>query len=157
MFFDGHNSNHIFARRVLASLIDFSIEVAGGFLGGYFGAMIAALVIAIRGYSSADSQNAIWTGMICGFIFWGLAASWLNRVLIQGISRSSFGKKMLNLEIITKGAPVGWKSMNRNWISFSMGSDFQVVSSLDQSQMAPVISINGNSVNKEKAEDKKAA
>jgi len=157
MFFDGQIQNHLYTRRVMASLIDISIEAVGGLLGGYFGAMIAALVIALKDFSGSSTQKAIWFGMICGFIFWGTATSWLNRVLVQGVSRASFGKKIFNLEIVSTGTPISWRSMNQYWISFSMVSEFKIVSSLDQSQLAPVISINSKPAVAEKSADKKAA
>jgi len=79
MYFDAF-LNHIYVKRAIAAGIDFGIEVAAGFLGGYFGAMVAALVIVLYDVSPMATQKAIWSGMGFGFLFWSMAASLLNRV-----------------------------------------------------------------------------
>jgi hypothetical protein len=132
---------NMYARRFIAWAIDLGIELGGGLLGGYFGAMMAALVIVLHEVSPAATQAAIWTGMSFGFLFWGLAVSWVNRVLVQGMSRATFGKKFMDLEIVSTGAPINWESMMKHWISASFIGEIRVVSSLDTSQLAQVYSI----------------
>lgn len=152
----------MYLRRFIAWAIDLGIELGGGILGGYFGAMTAALVIVLHEVSPVATQAAIWTGMSFGFLFWGLAVSWVNRVLIQGMSRATFGKKFMNLEIMSTGAPINWETMMKHWISASLIGKIQVVSSLDVSKLAPVYSIHskpavGEAARSEESSDKKAA
>ncbi len=106
----------ILFRRLGAAAIDFTIEVSGGLLGSYFGAMVAALVVAIRNETPDEMQLSIWNGFGFGFVFWTLAISFLNRVLIQGLSRSSVGKKIFKLELISTGVPLTWTTMMNRWI-----------------------------------------
>ena len=147
----------IYLKRFLAMTIDFFIEIMGGVLGGYFGAMMAALVIVLNDVSPSATQKAIWTGMVFGFIFWGLSVSWVNRVLIQGFSRSTIGKKLMDLEIVSMGAPMSWKSMMKNWLGFTALGGIKVVSSLDRSEAAQIHSILEKSKIAQDADDKKAA
>ena len=133
--------NNLYLRRFVAGVVDFGIEMGGALLGGYFGAMMGALLIVIRHVSPEATQKAIWTGMVFGFVFWGAAASWMNRVLVQGMSRASVGKKLMDLEIVSTGNPITWEVMMKRWISIGFVGDISVVSSLDQSNLAPVISI----------------
>lgn len=148
-------SHQLPLRRFLASMVDFVIELGGGFLGGYFGAMLAALVIVLNEVNPQTTQKAIWTGMISGFIFWGLSISWVNRVLIQGISRASIGKKIMDIEIISTGEPISWSLMMKHWVSASLWGPIRVVSSLDQQNLARVYSISQKP--SESSSDKKAA
>ena len=167
MFFDVNYFNHIYIKRVIAGAIDVSIELGSGLLGGYFGAMMAALVIVLNQVSPASTQTAIWSGMGFGFFFWAITASWMNRVLVQGMSRATIGKKMMDLEIISTGAPISWQTMMKHWISVSMVGDIKIVSTLDTSKLAPVYSIQAKpstpavarteAANEEESSDKKAA
>ena len=134
-------SNNIYVKRTLAEAIDFSIAFGSGLLGGYFGAMTAALVIVLQDVSPTVTQKAIWTGMTFGFLFWSIAVSWVNRVLVQGFSRASIGKKMMELELISTGAPISWRLMLKHWISATMVGELKVVSTEDRSNLAPVYSI----------------
>ncbi len=106
----------ILFRRLGSAAIDLTIEVTGGLLGSYFGAMVAALVMAMRNESSDQMQISIWNGFGFGFVFWTLAISFLNRVLIQGLSRSSIGKKVFKLELISTRKPLTWNTMMKRWI-----------------------------------------
>lgn len=157
-----HFITNMYLRRFIAWAIDLGIELGGGILGGYFGAMMAALVIVLHEVSPAATQAAIWTGMSFGFLFWGLAVSWVNRVLVQGMSRATFGKKFMNLEIISTGAPINWETMMKHWISASLIGELEVVSTLDVSKLATVYSITAKPAVKdatasEDSSDKKAA
>ena len=134
--------NHIYVKRFFAASIDFGVEFGSALLGGYFGAMMAALVIVLGDVSPAATQKAIWTGMCFGFFFWGLAVSCLNRVLIQGYSRATIGKKYMNLEVVTTGSPISWEVMFKHWVTASFSGELRVVSSLDFTSVAPVISIH---------------
>lgn len=148
--------NHIYFKRVVAAGIDFSIEVFGSLLGGYFGAMVAALVIVLKETNPMLTQKAIWTGMVAGFFFWGVAVSWVNRVLIQGLSRASIGKKLMQLEVISKGEPIDWKMMMKHWLTAGLAGELAVISILDAENLAPVIPLRPKTV-EEKANEKKAA
>ncbi len=156
MFFDAL-FNHIYFKRAVAACIDFFIELGGAVLGAYFGAMVAALIIAWSDLGAESSPKAIWTGLISGFLFWGLVVSWINRVLIQGVSRSTIGKKYMQLEVISLGAPIDWKIMMKYWVSATFAGELRVVSSLDQTGMAPVIPLKPKTAGVEKSDDKKAA
>ena len=152
--------NHLYFKRAAAEIIDSSIELASGCLGGYFGAMVAALTVVLEGVSPHATQRAIWTGLISGFISWTLGSSWINRVLVQGISRSSFGKKIMNLEIVSTGEAISWTVMMKYWASASLFGPLKIVSSLDTSSFAPVYSIHAKpavGVQKTTDSEKKAA
>jgi hypothetical protein len=149
--------SQIYIKRAVAAGIDFFIEVSGGFLGAYFGAMIAALVIAWNEMGADASQKTVWAGMTVGFLFWGLTVSWFNRVLIQGVSRSTIGKKFMQLEIVSFGAPIDFRVMMIHWLTAGIYGELRVVSSLDSSGLAPVIPLKPNAADAEKANEKKAA
>ena len=106
----------LLARRIAAGLIDFSLEIGSGLLGSYFGAMLAALVVAIKDQSPEIMQASIWNGFGFGFVFWSLSISFLNRGLIQGLSRSSIGKKIFKLELISCDQPLTWGVVTRRWV-----------------------------------------
>ncbi len=102
--------------------MDFSIELFGGLLGSYFGAMVAALVTVMNHDASPQMmKGAIKGGFGLGFVFWALGISFLNRVMIQGISRASIGKKIFKLELIAEGKSLTWSRVARRWV-FSIGS-----------------------------------
>lgn len=143
-------------RRFIAAFVDFFIEMGGGCLGGYFGAMLAALVLVLHEVTPEMTQKAIWTGMVSGFVFWSLSVSWINRVLIQGMSRASIGKKIMDIEIISVGEPISWKLMMQHWLSVSLLGPIRVVSSMDSSNLAQVYSIQQKS-SPQSDTDKKAA
>ena len=158
MIFDANLLNNTYVRRFVAGAIDLGIEVGSGFLGGYFGAMMAALVIVLHEVSPVSTQKAIWTGMIFGFLFWSFAVSWVNRVLIQGMSRATTGKKFMNLEIVSTGAPISWETMMKHWLSVTLIGEVKVISTFDVSKLAPVYSINTKpAAVTEESSDKKAA
>jgi hypothetical protein len=156
MFIDAF-FNHIYVKRSLAAAIDFGIEVVSGILGGYFGAMVGALVVVLRNVSPMATQRAIWLGMGFGFLFFSIAVSWGNRVLIQGMSRATIGKRLMNLEIVSIGPAISWSVMMRHWLSASLFGEVTVVSSADQSKIAPIISISPKTTVIEDSDDKKAA
>jgi uncharacterized RDD family membrane protein YckC len=109
-------------RQFIATLMDASIELFGGLLGSYFGAMVAALVTAMNQDAGADAmQSSMKSGFGIGFAFWAISISLINRVLIQGISRASIGKKIMKLEIASSGAPLTWNRMALRWV-LSVGS-----------------------------------
>jgi hypothetical protein len=149
--------NHVFVKRAIASGIDFSIELAAGLLGGYFGAMVAALVIVLHRVSPAATQKAIWGGMGFGFLFWLVTASWVNRVLIQGMSRATIGKRMMNLEIVSNGPAISWTVMMRHWISGSLMGEVKVVMADESSVMATVVQLQPKKPAQTETEEKKAA
>ncbi|NDF16212.1 RDD family protein [bacterium] len=109
-------------RRFGAGLLDGALELTGGILGSYFGAMVAALVtVTTPGLQPEVMQSSMKSGLGIGFAFWSLSISFLNRVMIQGISRSSIGKKAFKLELIASGEPLTWPKMIFRWI-LSIGS-----------------------------------
>ena len=103
-------------RRLGSAGIDLALEVSGGVLGSYFGAMIAALVMAIKNENPNEMQKTILNGFGFGFVFCTLSISFINRVLIQGLSRSSIGKKFFELELISTGEPLSWNTMMKRWV-----------------------------------------
>ncbi len=109
-------------RKIGASLVDFILEFTGGVLGSYFGAMVAALVTVMNQNPSPHvMQSSIKSGFGIGFVFWALGVSFLNRVLIQGISRASIGKKIFRLELISTGDNLTWSKVTSRWV-YSIGS-----------------------------------
>lgn len=142
-------------RRILAAGIDFGVELLCGVMGSYFGAMVAALTMILHEVSPQATQRFIWTGMVSGFVFWYLSASWINRVLIQGISRASFGKRLMEIEIISLGAPISWSVMMRHWITAAMVGEIRVVSSRDRQNLAPIYELKKPA--DRVSQDKKAA
>ena len=115
----------LIAKRIGSAVVDGSIEIAGGLLGSYFGVMIAALLVAVRDEPAEALQHSMWHGMGFGFVFWALSVGFINRVLIQGVSRASIGKKVFKLELISSGNPLTWSTMMNRWIlsyvSFAAG------------------------------------
>jgi hypothetical protein len=148
--------NHVFVKRAIATGIDFSIEIAAGFLGGYFGAMVAALVIVLHRVSPMATQKAIWGGMGFGFLFWLITASWVNRVLIQGMSRASIGKRLMNLEIVSNGPAISWAVMMRHWVSGSLMGEVKVVSASDPMEVASVIQLQTKKATSTEGEGEKS-
>lgn len=108
-------------RRSASTLVDFSLELSGGLLGSYFGAMVAALVTAVRASAPEQIEQSMRSGFGMGFAFWALSISIVNRVLIQGISRASIGKKIFKLEIISSEQSLTWTTMFTRWV-VSVGS-----------------------------------
>lgn len=103
-------------------MVDWMIELSGGLLGSYFGVMVAALFTAMnREVTPQHMQSSIKSGLGLGFVFWALGISFLNRVLIQGISRASIGKKLFKLELISEGGPLTWSKVTARWV-LSVGS-----------------------------------
>lgn len=131
----------LWVRRWIAAGVDVLVEMICGVMGGYFGAMLAALTMVLHEVSPQMVQRSIWTGMISGFFFWALSASWINRVIIQGFSRSSIGKKIMELEIVSFGAPISWKVMMRYWLTVSLSGEIRVVFTRDQTGLATVHAI----------------
>ena len=112
------NGSHqaLLFRRFAASLVDLSLELGGGLMGSYFGAMVAALVMTLKNDSAQAMQTSIWNGFGFGFAFWTLSISFLNRVLIQGLSRASIGKKIFKLEMIAVHHPLDWPMVAKRWV-----------------------------------------
>ncbi len=105
------------ARRFAAAVLDWGIEFTGGVMGSYMGAMIAALVTAMKDAPAEQMQSSIWSGLGFGFVFWTLSISFLNRVLIQGVSRSSLGKKVFKLELISTQGELTWNVVMTRWVA----------------------------------------
>ncbi len=106
----------IIARRMASAMVDWTLEIAGGLLGSYFGVMIAALLMSVQDQPGEEIQSSMWHGFGFGFIFWALSISFINRVLIQGVSRASIGKKIFKIELISSGVPLTWKTMVYRWV-----------------------------------------
>ena len=106
----------IIFRRIGSCLVDWTIEVAGGVLGSYFGVMLAALTVAMKDGPAEEMQSSMLSGLGFGFIFWTLSISFLNRVLIQGVSRASIGKKVFKLELISTTKPLDWSTVITRWL-----------------------------------------
>jgi hypothetical protein len=66
-------------------------------------------------------EQSVRSGFGLGFAFWALSISLVNRVLIQGVSRASIGKKLFKLELIASGEPITWTTMLKRWV-VSVGS-----------------------------------
>ncbi len=108
-------------RRSASSAVDFTLELWGGLLGSYFGAMVAALVTTMKSSAPEQMEQSVRSGFGLGFAFWALSISLVNRVLIQGVSRASIGKKLFKLELISSGEPITWTTMLKRWV-VSVGS-----------------------------------
>ncbi len=106
----------LYARRIAACLIDYSVELTGGFLGSYFGIMVAALLTTLKDAPAEEMTTSMWNGLGFGFVFWFLSVSFLNRVLVQGLSRSSIGKKLLKLELISTTKTLSWSAVTTRWL-----------------------------------------
>ena len=112
-------------RRTFASLLDTSIEMSGGVLGSYFGMMVAALLESAKDGPPEQLQSSMWSGFGFGFLFWTISISFINRVLIQGLSRATIGKKFYKLELVSTASPLSWTTVFNRWImgfgSFALG------------------------------------
>lgn len=104
------------SKRVAAGLVDLSIEFMGGALGSYFGAFLAALASTLGEHTAEEMQESIWNGLGFGFAFWMLSVSFVNRVLIQGISRASIGKKIFGIEVVSIASSYTWGLVLRRWL-----------------------------------------
>lgn len=118
---------HIHLRRTAAAAVDFSIEGVAALLGAYFGAVLAALMVVIHAPSPQVTQGALGAGMLFGASFCFLIASWVNRVLIQGMTRASIGKKLMKLEIVSVGDPISWPVMMKHWVTMTIATKVKVV------------------------------
>ena len=107
---------NIVLRRMGSGVVDLAIELGGGLLGSYFGMMVAALLIAVKNEPAEQLQASMWNGLGFGFIFWALSVSFMNRVLIQGVSRASIGKKLFKIEIMSTAQPLTWTTMMKRWV-----------------------------------------
>jgi len=105
-----------FHRKFLASTTDYFLEFAGGFLGAYFGALIAALWTTLHEPSSDMIAFAVRSGVGFGFLFWFTAISFMNRVVYQGITRASIGKELFGLEIVKVRGQFTWPSLIQRWV-----------------------------------------
>ncbi len=103
-------------RRVFAASFDLGLELGGGFLGSYFGALIAALAITLRSENPVGIQSSIWSGMQFGFVFCFFAISIVNRIVIQGLSGASLGKKLFKLEIQARAGSLSWSMMFKRFL-----------------------------------------
>jgi hypothetical protein len=120
MSFDPQRNITITFRHLGSAILDGLIEISGGILGCYFGALVAALMTTLSSPQSAQNpeilQKSIWLGLGYGFAFWMLAVSFVNRVLIQGLSRSTLGMKVFELELISAEKPYTWNLVLYRWI-----------------------------------------
>jgi hypothetical protein len=116
--------NHLI-RRSFANTLDTGLEISGGILGSYFGMMVAALLESAKESEASQLQSSMWSGVGFGFLCWVLAISFINRVLIQGLSRASIGKKVFGLELVSVAGPMSWGTVFGRWImgfgSFALG------------------------------------
>lgn len=110
------NNGALVAKRFSSAVVDWTIEIGGGVLGSYFGVMVAALLMAVRNEPADELQHSMWNGMGFGFVFCSLSIGFINRVLIQGLSRASLGKKLFKLELISSGGPLTWTTMLTRWV-----------------------------------------
>ncbi len=109
-------------KKIGAGVLDGGIEIFGGLLGSYFGLMLAALMTAMDPNAAPETlRGSMFSGFGFGFAFWAVSISFLNRVLIQGISRASIGKKVFGLELISTGNPISWQTIIGRWV-LSLGS-----------------------------------
>ena len=106
----------VLARRLASAGVDWAIEFGGGLLGSYFGAVTAALWMALKNEPAEMMQSSMWHGLGFGFVFWGISVSFINRVLIQGVSRASIGKKIFKLELISSAGPITWNTVVKRWV-----------------------------------------
>ncbi len=79
-------------QRLLASAIDGTIVVTVGYLGAFFGAMLADIMA---------SEDAMAAGFLMGWFFWFHAVWFLNMIVYQGLTGSSLGKKIFKIEVVT--------------------------------------------------------
>jgi hypothetical protein len=107
---------NLLVRRTASGIVDWAIEFCGGLMGSYFGALLAALVMAMKDGPAEQMQTSIWNGFGFGFVFWTLSISMINRVLIQGLSRASIGKKLFHLELISTSGPLSWTKVLKRWV-----------------------------------------
>jgi hypothetical protein len=106
----------VLLRRTCATLLDTTIEISGGVLGSYFGMMVAALLVTVKDGPADQMQSSMWSGFGFGLVFWTMSLSFMNRVLIQGISRASIGKKVFRLELISTGKALTWNTILGRWM-----------------------------------------
>jgi uncharacterized RDD family membrane protein YckC len=111
-----NSATAILFRRTCANLIDTTLEISGGLLGSYFGMLVAALLASINEGPAQQMQHSMLSGFGFGLVVWTLSVSFLNRVLIQGLSRASIGKKIANLELISTEHALSWKTIFARWI-----------------------------------------
>lgn len=94
--------------RVLAGVIDFFVIYVAQFGGAYMGAIIGGTIMAMRDAHSSVIEDAMASGLILGWVFWGIAAVILNHGVLQGMNGSTIGKSLCGLRVEhDDGRPIG--------------------------------------------------
>lgn len=89
-----------FAFRAIARIIDWLLHIGLGFLGGMFGALVAA---ALAGVGAIDPDWAYEVEHL-GFVWnmaWGLGAALIYEVLCEGIAGTTVGKLILGYRVVS--------------------------------------------------------
>lgn len=108
-----------FAAFVVDSLALFLVQRMGALMGAFVG----AFVMTARHAPEAVVENAVRTGILLGWTFWGLAGWAINYVVLQGLTGSTLGKTLCGIKVLNvDGSPLGMpKSMARS-MAYSLSS-----------------------------------
>lgn len=76
--------------------------------GLYLGAILGGMITSFREAPDHEIQIAIGAGMDLGTVYWFLVAWFLNYGVMQGLTGSSFGKKICGVKVLQEnGQPIG--------------------------------------------------
>ena len=108
-------------QRVCAYLVDIALIYAAQSSGGYAGGILAGMMTDPE-LPQPILEDAISSGVILGWAFWGVAIWVLNYVVIQGSTGGTAGKIIFGLQIVrSNGAPIGiFRALARTlcyWVS----------------------------------------
>lgn len=85
--------------RAIAILVDLSVIYFIQFIGAYLGGFLATFAASF--HSVEPMERVVAQGMFFGLVFWGAVAIFLNFIVLQGLSGSSFGKHLFHLQVVS--------------------------------------------------------
>ncbi len=87
-------------QRLLAYIIDTIFSTAAQFGGAIFGAVVAGMILGANQPKEAQ-ENAISAGMVLGMYFWALVFGVFNSILLQGLTGSTLGKRIVGIQVVS--------------------------------------------------------
>jgi uncharacterized RDD family membrane protein YckC len=89
-----------FRVRFLSHIIDLFLLQAVQLFGAYCGGMMATTVLSFRQAPELVVSEGAATGMIFGWLFWGLVGAALNYGVLQVLSGGTLGKAVCGLRVV---------------------------------------------------------
>ena len=100
----------------LSHMIDLFLLQALQLLGAYLGGFTATLVLSYRYAPETVVSEAAATGMIFGWLFWGIVGAALNYLVIQSLFQATLGKAVCGLRVVKLNGSrrVIWRTSSKN-------------------------------------------